>query len=273
MSFIKSKDGTSIFYDDLGAGRPVILIHGWGFNSDSWEYVTSQLLQHGLRCIVYDQRGSGRSGKPWENYDYSSFAGDLAALIEALDLHHVTLVGHAMGCGVITRYLHEYGQQRAERAIFLATTTPYLLKAEDNPGGVDRAQFDGMIEAMGKDRPAFVSSLSQGFFAGSKEEIPVSTPLLTWAFSLVMQTAPHAGPAVIRTTTETDQRDELKKISLPVLLIHGGAATGAPISQTAEKTLSYLPNAQLIVYEESAAGFYITEGGRVARDILTFIGA
>lgn len=272
MALITSKDGVALFYEDYGAGKPVVLVHGWGMNGDTWEYVMRVLLQHGLRCIAYDLRGCGRSDKPLGGYDYSTLAADLAALIETLDLRDVTLVGHAMGCGVITRYLYEHGQARVGGAVFLATTTPYLLRTDDNPEGMDKSFFDNMIGAIIEDRPGFVTGIGQGFFVGNKEGIQLPTPLSTWAFGIVMQSSPFAATEFIRTTSGTDQREELKKITIPVLIIHGGAAPGAPISLTAERTSSYLSNARLLVYEGSSGGFYITEGARTGKDILEFIG-
>jgi non-heme chloroperoxidase len=273
MALITNKDGIALFYEDYGSGKPVVLVHGWGMNGDTWEYVMRVLLQHGLRCIAYDLRGCGRSDKPWGSYDYSTLAGDLAALIEALDLQDITLVGHAMGCGVITRYLYDHGQARVGGAVFLGTTTPYLLRADDNPEGMDKSFFDNMIEAIIKDRPGFVTGIGQGFFTGNKDGIPVPTPLSTWAFGIVMQSSPFAATEFIRTTSGTDQREDLKKITIPVLIIHGGATSGAPISLTAERTLGYLPNARLLVYEGSSGGFYITEGERTGKDILEFMGS
>ena len=187
MSFIKVKDGTKLFYKDWGTGRPVVLVHGWCINCDSWEYVMNELVQHGLRCIAYDMRGCGRSDQPWSGYDYTTLAEDLSTLIESLDLHEVTLIGHSMGGGVITRYLTLQGEARISNAILLGTTTPFLQQAEDNPEGVDKMYLEAAKEAMRQDRAAYVLGLVPAFFGKDNVHKPVSQAMMEWGVGITLQ--------------------------------------------------------------------------------------
>ncbi|MGI4730055.1 MAG: alpha/beta fold hydrolase, partial [Janthinobacterium lividum] len=152
MAFIESKNSSSapvkIFYQDLGQGKPVVLIHGWPITSDSWEYQLNELPAHGLRVIAYDRRGFGKSDKPWGNYDYDTLASDLNALLEELDLHEVTLVGFSMGGGEVIRYLTNYGSSRIAKIALVSSIIPFILKTDDNPEGVPQAQFDEFEEQL-----------------------------------------------------------------------------------------------------------------------------
>jgi pimeloyl-ACP methyl ester carboxylesterase len=143
MPFIETSDGTRLHYQDRGEGEPIVFIHGWTLGADVWERQTTGLAAQGLRCVAYDRRGSGDSGRPVDGYDYDTLADDLAALMERLDLRGATLVGHSMGGGEVARYVARHGTGRVARAVFVAATTPFLLRTEDNPDGVDRAVFDG----------------------------------------------------------------------------------------------------------------------------------
>lgn len=271
MSFINTKDGTKLYYEDLGTGKPVVFVHGWCISCDSWEYVINELPGRGVRCILYDQRGCGRSDKPWKGYDYSTLAGDLSELIEQLGLEEVTLVGHSLGCGVVVRYLSEYGQTRVTQTVLLATTTPYPLLSEGNPDGLEKAVFEGLVHEIRTDRAAYVRALAHPFVAGPKSRLPVSADLVEWGIQLTMQASPFAAAEFIQAMSSTDQREEMKRISIPVLLIHGRLDISSPMALSAEKSLALLPNAQLIVYEDGAHGFYMVEGARVASDILRFV--
>ena len=155
IPYIEMPDHTSLFYKDWGTGMPVVFIHGWALGADMWEYQMPYLARQGLRCIAYDKRGCGRSSQPWTGYDFNTFADDLATVIEQLDLREVTLVGHSMGCGDITRYLSRYGASRVARAALVAPTTPFILKAPDNPEGVDKGVFDDIVAELAKTVRAF----------------------------------------------------------------------------------------------------------------------
>ncbi|MEO6633054.1 MAG: alpha/beta hydrolase, partial [Mucilaginibacter sp.] len=139
MPFIKVTNGTNLFYKDWGSGIPVIFVHGWCINCDSWEYIMQEMAEKGSRCIAYDQRGCGRSDQPWRGYDFITLADDLAALIERLDLDKVVLVGHSMGCGVIAQYIADYGDLYVLKAVLIGTTTPCMAQSASNPNGIERA--------------------------------------------------------------------------------------------------------------------------------------
>jgi non-heme chloroperoxidase len=161
---IETRDRTSLFYKDWGKGQPVVFIHGWALGADMWEYQMPYLTSRGLRCIPYDKRGCGRSSQPWHSYDFDTFADDLAAVIEHLDLREVTLVGHSMGCGDITRYLLRHGAGRVARTALVAPTTPFILKTPDNPEGLDKSMFDSVVAELGRDRPRFLAARSASLF-------------------------------------------------------------------------------------------------------------
>jgi pimeloyl-ACP methyl ester carboxylesterase len=164
MPYFEAEDGTELYYYDWGTGDPVVLIHGWPLTSASWEYQAAFLADSDCRVIAYDRRGFGRSDWPSDGYDYDTLASDLDGLLNELDLQDVTLVGFSMGGGEVARYLVNYGSARVARAAFIASVTPYLLKTEDNPEGVDEAVFDGIIEALVKDRPAFLKDFGAKFY-------------------------------------------------------------------------------------------------------------
>jgi pimeloyl-ACP methyl ester carboxylesterase len=271
MAFIEARDGTKLFYKDWGRGKPVVLIHGWCINCDSWEYVMNDLPHRGLRCIAYDQRGCGRSGQPWTGYDYDTLSDDLQALLEHLDLREATLVGHSMGCGVVTRYLARNGAERVARAVLVATTTPFIAKTDDNPEGIDRQYLEDSLAAMKRDRARYVGSLAPGFFGVEKAGPHVSQEMIDWAIALTLQASLQAAVEMMRTNFLTDQRDELKEINVPTLIIHGDADQTSPFGITGQRTAEIMPNSRLKVYEGKAHGLYITEASRLNVDVLEFL--
>lgn len=271
MAFIETNDGTKLFYKDWGTGKPIVFVHGWCINCDSWEYVMNALPQHGVRCVAYDQRGCGRSDQPWTGYDYDTLADDLAALIDQLELSKVTLVGHSMGCGVITRYLTKLGEDRVARVVMLGTTTPLGGKTEDNPDGAERLHLDNMAAAIQKDRARYVSELAPGFLGVEKANDIVSQALIDWGVGLTLQASPRAAVATLRSTFESDQRRELANITVPTLILHGDADQSSPLAVTGEKTAAIVSESQLKVYKGQPHGFYITDAERVNEDVLTFI--
>src|SRR5688500_5984743 len=174
MSYIKSASGVNLFYEDWGTGQPVVLIHGWPLSHEMWEAQLTELPQQGLRCIAYDRRGFGKSSKPWQGYDYDTLADDLKAVLDELDLNDVTLVGFSMGGGEVVRYLSKYGSARVSKAVLLGAVTPFLLKTSDNANGAPQEVFDGMIEKIREDRPAFLADFGKQFFGVNLLSHPVS---------------------------------------------------------------------------------------------------
>jgi non-heme chloroperoxidase len=266
---VETRDGVRLFYKDWGAGRPVVFCHGGILGADMWEYQMTALAAAGLRCVAHDRRGCARSSHPGRGYDFDTFADDLAALLDRLDLREVTLVGHSMGCGEIARYLKRHGAGRVRRAVLVATTTPYLLKAADNPDGIDRAVFDRMHAAAGADRPRF-TALAAGPFFGEGPAGAVSEELVRWGVGLALQACPVATLDTIRAFSETDFRADLRAFTMPTLVVHGRADQGAPLALTGERTARLIPGSRLEVYD-TAHGLFITERERLNRDLLAFI--
>lgn len=266
-SFIQRKDGTALFYRDWSAGPPVVLVASAGLNSEMWAYQMVPFTAAGLRCIAFDRRGHGRSGDPGRGYDFDTLADDLAAVIDALNLRKVTLVGHSMGCAEIARYLTRHGQSRIARAVMLAPTTPFLLKTADNPNGVDRALFQHVRSLWLRDFPKWIADNTDPFF------VPETSPeMKRWGESMMLATSMQAHVECNIAVTETDFREELRRIKVPVLVIHGTKDVSAPLPLTGQPTASLIPGAELKVYEGAPHGLFITHMERVNRDLLSFVG-
>src|SRR5689334_17179939 len=224
-----------IHYEDHGSGQPVVLIHGYPLNGNSWERQERELLAAGYRCISYDRRGFGRSSQPTVGYDYDTFAADLKVLLEHLDLRDVVLVGFSMGTGEVTRYLGRYGSQRVAKAALLGAIPPFLLKTDDNPEGVDGSVFEGIKAAVLKDRPAYFKDFLDNFYnvdmyAGTR----ISDQAWQNSFNVAVAASAWAAYACVDTWL-TDFREDLPKIDVPTLLVHGDADRILPYENTAER--------------------------------------
>ncbi len=272
MSFVKAQDGTEIYYTDWGTGAPVILIHGWPVNGDMWEKQATFLAEHGCRVIAYDRRGFGRSGRPWNGYEYDTFAADLNDVMEQLDLRGATLVGFSMGGGEVVRYLSRYGAGRVEKAVLLAAVTPFLMKTANNPDGVDPAVFDTIDAAIRKDRPAFLKDFATAFYGRTLLNRAVSDAVLDWNQSLALTGSLRATLAAARAWSSTDFRDEMTGITIPVRIIHGTGDATVPIAVSARRSAKILPNATLSEYEGEPHGLFLTAGDRLNEELLSFIG-
>lgn len=271
MPFIETADGTPIYYKDWGAGPPVVFIHGWPLNADMWEYQMPYLTAQGFRTIAYDRRGFGRSGQPWTGYDYDTFADDLAALLDRLDLRRVTLVGFSMGGGEVARYLTRHGTDRIAKAVLIAAVTPYLLKAPDHPDGADVSVFDGMIAGLADDRPHFLANFSKSFFGIGMIQKPVSDEILQWCLMLAMQASPKGTIDCVRAFGHTDFRPDMKNFTVPTLVIHGDADQTVPIDISGRAAAKAVPGARLIEYAGAPHGLFVTEKDRLNGDLLDFL--
>ena len=276
MSFIKSKSSTgnnfvNIFYQEYGIGKPVIFIHGWPLNHEMWEYQLAELPKHNLRCIAYDRRGFGRSDRPWERYDYKTLADDLNELITQLNLSKVTLVGFSMGGGEIASYIGKYGTDKIERVAFISSVTPFRLKTEDNPDGTDKQTFDDTVHKIEEDRPAFLKEFGKKFYGVEENKQAVSEAILEWNQLLCLMSSAKATVDCVRSFSETDFREDIKKIMVPVLIIHGDADKTVPIKASGDKTAAILPHAKYIVYKNAPHGLFITEKEKLNADLLNFI--
>jgi len=276
MNLIKSGQDAQgkpveIHYCDYGQGDPIVLIHGWPLSAASWEYQLAELPLHGKRVIAYDRRGFGQSSKPWNGYDYDTLASDLNAVLTELDLQNVTLVGFSMGGGEVARYMSKYNGARVSKVIFVSAVTPYLLKTDDNPDGVDKSTFDDMIENLGKDRPDFLATFGKQFYGVGLVSHPVSQATLDWSQMLALPASPRATTECVRAFSGTDFRGDLATIKVPTLFIHGDADKTVPFKNSAERAVKLVPNAQLVAYEGEPHGLNITSKDRLNRDILTFV--
>ena len=270
MQFVATGDGTSLFYKDWGTGEPVVFVHGGQLGADMWEYQMTPLAGQGLRCIAYDRRGCGRSSQPGHGYDVDTLADDLAAVIERLDLRAVTLVGHSNGGGDIARYLSRHGADRVVRAVLVGSTTPFLLKTEDNPDGVDKSAFDETVAALSTDRPRFFAAGAPPFFGVGLPNVSVSPEMVQWGVGLALRASPLATIAMTRTFAETDFRPDMESFTVPTLVIHGAGDAFAPLDLCGRKTAQAIPGSRLEVYD-SGHGLFITEKERLNRDLLAFV--
>jgi len=275
MSFIKtapdaSDNTVNLFYEDLGMGKPVVFIHGWPLNHEMWEYQLSELPLHNMRCIAYDRRGFGKSDRPLKNYDYDTLADDLKAVLDQLNLSKVTLVGFSMGGGEIARFIGKYGTERVEKVVLVSSITPFMLKTGDNPEGVPQAAFDEMVQKIGEDRPAFLADFGKKFYGVTPFDHSVSQPMLDWNQQHCLMSAARATMDCVRSFSETDFRQDVLKIDVPTLIIHGDADKTVPVS-AGNRTAALLPHAKYIIYEGAAHGLFITEKDRLNADLIHFI--
>lgn len=274
VSLSGSSEEVNIFYQDIGRGRPVVLIHGWPLNYQMWEYQLNELPKHNIRVIAYDRRGFGLSSRPWEGYDYDSLAHDLKLLIEELDLTDVTLVGFSMGGGEVARYLSKYNSDgRVTRAAFISAVTPYLLKTEDNPTGMPQEQFDTIREQIEDDRAAFLASFGKMFYGVNLFSHPVSNEILQHDMVLALNSAGYATVKTMQAWSATDFRKDLPQIKIPVLVIHGKEDQTVPIDASSDETVKYIPHAQYIVYDDAPHGLYYTHKHKFNEDLINFVHA
>ncbi len=271
MPFLKANDGAELFYNDWGHGRPVVLIHGWPLDADMWEYQATYLAAHGCRVIAYDRRGFGRSTQTWEGYNYDQLADDLKSVMDTLDLRDATLVGFSMGGGEVARYLRRHGASRVAKTVLVSAVTPFMLKTPDNPEGVDRSVFDGMIQGIEKDRPNFLANFGKVFFGVGVLSSPVSSELLTWAQTMAMLASPKATVDCVTAFGETDFREDMAAFTMPTLIVHGDADKTVPIDASGRRAATLIPHARMHVYEGAPHALVFTEKDRLNEDLLGFI--
>ncbi len=271
MPFVETADKTTLFYNDWGSGRPVVLIHGWPLDSDMWEYQSVFLASEGVRVVAYDRRGFGRSSQPWSGYDYDTLADDLKALLDTLDLHDVTLVGFSMGGGEVARYMSRHGGARVAKAVLLAAVTPYLALTSDNPGGVDRGVFDQIIEGLKKDRPSFLATFGKQFFGAGLLNFTVTAEILQWASTMALLASPKATLDCVRAFSETDFRIDLGAFHVPTLVIHGEGDATVPPGKSGQVAAKMIAGSEYKEYPGAPHGLFFTEKDRLNQDLLAFI--
>jgi non-heme chloroperoxidase len=260
-----------IYYEDHGAGHPVVLIHGYPLSGRGWDKQVPALLAAGYRVITYDRRGFGKSSQPATGYDYDTFAADLAVLLEHLDLRDATLVGHSMGTGEVTRYLSSYGSARAAKGVLVAPIPPFLLQTPDNPEGVPQSLFDGFVQAARADTPAWMKGFLDNFYnTDTLLGTLVSEQAYQASWNLAVTASAIAAVACIGTWA-TDFRADLPKIDAPVLVIQGDADMVLPLDKTGRRLPGLIRDAKLMVIEGGPHAIPWTHADQVNTALLDFL--
>ncbi len=268
----ENSSNIGLYYEDHGTGKPIVLIHGWPLSGRSWEKQVPALLDAGYRVITYDRRGFGDSSKPTSGYDYDTFALDLDKLVTELDLRDFALAGFSMGGGEVARYLGTYGTKRVSKAVFISSIPPFLLKTSDNPDGVDGAVFEGIIKAIVADRPAFLAKFLSDFYnVDTLGDKLISDRAVQLSWNIAAGASPK-GTLDCVSSWLTDFRNDLERIDIPTLVIHGDADRILPISATGKRTPEFVKGSKLAVVEGGPHGVTWTHAEKVNGALLDFLG-
>jgi len=267
----ESEGAIELHYEDVGAGNPVVLIHGWPLSGRSWESQVAPLVDAGLRVITYDRRGFGSSSQPWGGYDYDTFAADLDALLQHLDLREAALVGFSMGGGEVARYLSTYGTERVAKAVFAAAVPPYLFTSGDNPdGALDDDAIAGFEAGVTGDRLAFLDDFTKGFFSAG-EEMKVSEAQRRYAVAIAVWASPKGTLDCIAAFGRTDFRGDLEKVSVPTLVIHGDADAIVPFEASGQRTAEAVTGSRVVVIEGGPHGINVSHPEEFNRALIDFL--
>jgi len=268
---ITVKDGTQIYYKDWGKGQPVVFSHGWPLSADAWEDQMVFLGLHGYRCIAHDRRGHGRSSQPWNGNDMDTYADDLAALADGLDLHDAVHVGHSTGGGEVARYIGRHGTGRVAKAVLIGAVPPIMLKTAANPGGLPMDVFDGIRKGVLADRSQFFKDLSGPFYGANRPGATVSQGLRDSFWLQGMRAGFKGVIDCIKAFSETDFTEDLKKIDVPTLVLHGEDDQIVPVMDSARKSARLIKGAKDIYYPGAPHGLTATHQDQVNADLLTFL--
>ncbi|GLY33903.1 alpha/beta hydrolase [Kineosporia sp. NBRC 101731] len=264
-------ENAELHYTDQGSGRPVVLIHGWPLSGRSWENQVPALVAAGYRVITYDRRGFGESSQPWNGYEYDTFAADLNALITSLDLNEVTLVGFSMGGGEVARYIGTYGTGRVARAVFAGAVPPYLYKTDGNPdGGLDDATIKQFQDGVVTDRLAFLEGFVETFFSVDGKAL-VSDAQQQYARQIAAFASPKGTLECILAFGTTDFRDDVAKIDVPTLVIHGDSDSIVPFEVSGKRVAETVPGAQVHVIKGGPHGMNATHPAEFNEALLAFL--
>ncbi len=270
MPILKTHDKTEIYFKDWGTGQPIVFSHGWPLSADAFEDQMFFLSSHGYRCVAHDRRGHGRSSQPWDGNDMDTYADDVAELVEALDLKNAIHVGHSTGGGEVTRYIRRHGSKRVAAAVLIGAVPPLMLKTAANPEGTPLEVFDGLRSSVHSDRSQFFKDLSAPFYGANRPDAKVSQGLRDSFWLQGMLCGFPAAYDCIKQFSETDFTEDLKKIDVPTLIIHGDDDQIVPIAASAMLSSKLIKNAELKIYKGGPHGLCSTMKDRVNDDLLAF---
>jgi len=271
MSTITTNDGTRVYYNDWGEGQPVVFSHGWPLSADAFEDQMFFLAQRGYRCIAHDRRGHGRSDQPWNGNDLDTYADDLAELTKALDLKDAIHVGHSTGGGEVARYIGRHGTGRVSKAVLIGAIPPVMIKSSSNPGGTPLAEFDKLRAAVQADRSQFWKDLSLPFYGYNRAGAKISEGVRESFWLQGMMCGIPGAYFCIKAFSETDLTEDLKKIDVPTLVLHGDDDQIVPIADSALLSSKIIKNANLVIYKGAPHGMCTTLKDRVNAELLAFI--
>jgi len=273
MSYITTQDGTRLFYKDWGTGRPVVFSHGWPLDADAWDAQMLFLVQKGFRVIAHDRRGHGRSDQPAQGNDMDTYADDLAAVLNALDIKEATLVGHSTGGGEVAHYIGRHGTARVAKAVLIGAVPPIMIKTEKNPGGLPLEVFDSIRAGVAGNRSQFFKELALPFFGFNRPGAKVSQGTIDtfWAQGMLGGVLAHY--LCVKEFSEVDYTEDLKKMTIPTLILHGDDDQIVPIDDAGRLSVKIAPNATLKVIPGAPHGMCFTRADEINAELLAFLNA
>ena len=273
MNTITTQDGTQIYFKDWGSGRPVVFSHGWPLCADAWDPQMLFLVQHGYRVIAHDRRGHGRSSQPSQGNDMDTYADDLAALMNALDLREATLVGHSTGGGEVAHYIGRHGTKRVSKAVLIGAVPPQMVKSPTNPGGLPMDVFDGIRKNVAENRSQFYKDLAVPFFGFNRPNAKVQQGTIDAFWAQGMMGGAYGQYLCVKEFSEVDYTEDLKKIDVPTLILHGDDDQIVPIDDSARLSAKIVKHAQLKIIPGGAHGMCVVDAARINAELLAFLKA